>query len=98
MTMTNHGESRMKERGGVGKSARKMERMATNALERGYAHKETKGALRRYLDGRYLHYGTGNNMKVYAGQLFVFEDERLITVFPLPSKFQKNIADYIISE
>lgn len=95
MTMTTHGTARIKERSGIGKSAKKLERLAGNALERGYSHRETKGSLRRYLDNRYLHYGSGNNMKVYAGQLFVFEDERLITVFPLPSKYQKNIGNFI---
>ena len=95
MTMTYHGEARMKERAGIGKSAKKIERMAKNALERGCAHKNTKGALRRYLDDKFNVYGQGNNMRVYAGQLFIFEEERLITVYPLPSKFQNNITNYV---
>ena len=95
MTMTKHGIARTKERCGIGKSLRKMERFANNALERGYKRDETRGALRKYLDGRYYEFGFGD-MRIYAGQLFVFEGENLVTVFPIPGKLQMGIKEYVV--
>ncbi len=91
MTMTNHGLIRVKERAGVGKSTRKAQRLIENAFERGYKREETKGELRKYLDEKYLAYEYGNNMRLYGGQLYVFEDDRLITMYALPGSIQKDI-------
>ena len=94
MTLSYHGLSRMKERSGFGKSATKITRIANKALEKGLSHKETKGSLRKYLDERYVAYGTGNNMKIYGGNLYIFEDDTLITMFALPGKLQRQASKY----
>ena len=96
MELTKHGRKRVEERSGVGKSEKKTDRMTKLALERGYKHSETKGSLRKYLDGKFLSHKSANNMRVYSGQLWIFNNDRLITVIPLPSKFQKGIKDYVI--
>ena len=95
MELTQHSKERIKERVGVGKSEKKIERAAAIALERGIKHSETKGALRRYLDGQFLEYNNGNNMRIHASQIWIFNGDRLITVKPVPARFQRNFNDYI---
>lgn len=96
MIITDHGAERIKERAGVGKSSRKAMRLTNNAFERGYKRENTKGILRKYLDEKYLGYEYGNNMRLYGGQLFIFEEDRLITMYSLPGSIQKNIKAYIV--
>lgn len=95
MTMTNHGLVRVKERAGVGKSNRKTLRLIENAFERGYKREDTKGTLRKYLDEKYVAYEYGNNMRLYGGKLYIFEDDRLITMYALPGSIQKYIKTCI---
>lgn len=96
MNMTNHGMIRLKERAGVGKSYRKTMRLTVNAFERGYDRERTKGELRKFLDEKYLGYECGNNMRVYGGQLYIFEDDRLITMYALPGCLQRDIKEYLM--
>ncbi len=96
MIMTNHGLVRIKERAGVGKSYRKTVRLMENAYERGYRREDTKGLLRKFLDEKYLGYESGNNMRIYGGQLYIFEEDRLITVYALPGSIQKDIKTYLL--
>ena len=91
MTITNHGLIRVKERAGIGKSTRKTQRLIENAYRRGYRREDIKGELRKYLDEKYQAYEYGNNMRLYGGQLYIFEDDRLITMYSLPGSIQKNI-------
>lgn len=96
MELSKHGRKRVEERAGIGKSEKKTDRMAKLALERGYKHSETKGSLKKFLDGKFLYHNrSANNMRVYSGQLWLFHDDKLITVIPLPSKFQKDIQNYV---
>ena len=97
MTMTDHGLLRIKERAGIGKSQKKAARLIENAFRRGYKIEETKGLLRIFLNEKYFTYEAGNNLRLYGGKLYVFEDDRLITVYAIPGSIQKDIRSYIAS-
>lgn len=88
--MTNHSIQRTKDR--VGLSKKIAVKNAQKALEFGITHAECKAGLKRYLDGLYLSNGNANNMRIYHRYVYLFRDNRLITILPLPHKFY-DLAD-----
>lgn len=96
--ITDHAKDRASERCGIGKSDSKTKRMINNALTRGYGKDQLKGALQRYVMGAYALYGHGNNIKIYAGYVWVFQGLTLITVFGLPGRYQKDINNYVVKD
>lgn len=86
--VTWHGKNRLKERVGIPKRA--SQRQTQRAFERGITLEETVGSLRNYLDGVYLREGTANNLRIWNGSVYIFKDERLLTVYALPSRFRKT--------
>ena len=96
--LTKHGKERIRERIGVGKSETKVNRAAQKAYERGTKYSEVKGTLRRYLDRMYERHGDGENIRLYAGNLWVFEGTRLITVKNIPARYQRKFKIYMKNE
>lgn len=90
VVMTNHSIQRTKERIGISKKI--ADKNAQKALEYGITHAECKAGLRRYLDKLYLSNGNANNVRIYHRYVYMFRDNRLITVLPLPRKFY-DLAD-----
>lgn len=95
MRLTHHGRKRVRERIGVGKSEKKIERAAQIAYSKGLKHKDFKGAFKKYLDAMYLEYKCGNNMRIHAGQIWIFQDNLLVTVKPIPSRYARKFQDYL---
>ena len=93
--VTNHAKQRIHERMGVRKKT--TDRVAENALKKGLTVKETKGKLKKYLNKLFLTHSVGNNMRVYAEKVFIFQGDHLITVLSLPNEF-KNLANICFSE
>ena len=85
MVLTHHGSIRMKERLHI-KNKKSIEHTTKLAFERGFRHKNAKGKLRQYLDKLWLKHCCGNNIRIYNGKTYIFEDEKLITVLPFPKK------------
>lgn len=83
--LTKHSKDRMKERCGLNKSAQ--QKAAETALAKGITHSDTSGSLRRYLDGLYLQKKNANNLRIWGDKVFVFHNERLITVLQVPNKY-----------
>ena len=87
---TVHARERLKERNGIPKSAigRIIERAYTSGLKR----EDTKGQLRAYLDEQYRkNGGFGDELRVYGDYLYVFHENKLITVFTIPQKLRKFV-------
>lgn len=94
MNVTKHATKRIKTRLGVPKQS--SDRIAGQALEYGIRHSDTTGALNRYITNLYFRHSTANNIRVFNSYVYIFQDEKLITVFQLPQKFRKaanRIAD-----
>lgn len=87
--VTDHAAKRTKERLGLPK--RVTAKNADRALHEGIKHSETRGALHRYLDALYWKRETANNIRVYCNNVYIFHDEILITIFPLPQKYRKTV-------
>ena len=79
--VTKHAKKRIHQRLGIGKKA--SDRLAKEAFEKGLTRDDLTGLLRKYIDEIYLSYGTANNLRVYNQKIFIFCDNRLVTVLPL---------------
>ena len=87
--LTKHALKRCKERCGWGHEA--SQRMATMALQDGLQHADARGGLKRYFDALYLTERSANNLRIYGRHVFVFCDDRLITVQYLERKFERAV-------
>lgn len=86
--ITEHARDRAKER--LGLNLRALRRLASSALEHGLGQSDTRGALRRYLDGKAMLH-PGCFPKVYGCHVFIFGTENaLITVWELPHEFRRS--------
>lgn len=63
---------------------------AARALEYGIRHSETSGSLHRYIEALYWKEQTANNIRIWMQNVYIFHNETLITVFPLPQKYRKT--------
>ena len=95
LILTNHGRKRIKQRIGIGKSNKKVERVASIALEKGLHINDFKGEFKRYLEDNYMKYQCGDNMRVHASQIWIFEENRLVTVKPIPSRYARKYMKYL---
>ena len=94
--VTNHAKRRMKARIGITKgNARKF---ANKVLREGIRHEDTLGELHRWMDAEYLKFRTANNMRYYAGKLYIFCGERLITVLNATASIENSLPEFIKEE
>ena len=83
--LTQHSMEKTKER--LGLSKKLTEKNAQKAFEYGLSHAECKAGLRRYVDKRFFINANTNNVRIYHRYVYIFCDQKLVTVFPLPHKF-----------
>ena len=88
--VTDHAARRTKERLGISK--RISEKNADKALQMGIRHSETSGSLHRYITALYWKNQTANNVRIYCENVYIFHNDTLITVFPLPQKYRKTAS------
>ena len=69
---------------------RAAQKQTERAFEKGISIEETTGSLRNYLEGVFLKEGTANNLRVWSGSVYIFVEDRLVTVIDLPSRFRKT--------
>ena len=91
--LTHHAKRRMHDRIGISKGSAK--KYATRVLREGIKHENTKGRLREWMDYEYLKYRTANNMRYYAGKLYIFRGEMLITVLNADSDMEKELSKLV---
>lgn len=89
MEISKHGYERSRERFKLTKNA--TDKLASKALMHGIDHREATGALRTYFDSLFMTHGKGNNNRIYAEKVFIFDDEFLITIFHLPNEFKRLV-------
>ena len=95
LILTHHGKKRVKERIGIGKSDKKISRVANIAWERGLHIDEFKGDFKKYLNDNFLKYQCGDNMRIHASQIWIFESNRLVTVKPIPPRYARKYRSYL---
>ncbi|UNY40000.1 hypothetical protein KLEB273_gp079 [Bacillus phage vB_BauM_KLEB27-3] len=96
--VTKHAVKKMKERNGLPKKSSK--RIAQKALEFGIKHSDSRGKLRKYMDGLFLRHKNANNNRIYNDSVYIFQGDLLITSFhldssliPLARKIQKQLKE-----
>lgn len=92
--VTRHAARRTKQRLGLPK--RCVEKNAEMALLHGIRHSETRGSLNRYITSLYFNNCKANNIRILNQQVYIFQDTRLITVFPLPGRY-RSTAEKILN-
>jgi len=84
ITVTRHGEKRMRKRCGINKHS--VCRMAGIVYENGIRFCETRGRIHRYLEEVDNRNEEDNELIVHGNNLYIYRDNCLITVWPLPGK------------
>lgn len=87
--ITAHADDRLKERLGLPKKARLA--AAQRAFNRGQHHAQTRGALKRFLDDKWLKYRLADNVRIYAEHIWFFAGGTLITVYEVPKNLKGGI-------
>lgn len=88
--ISQHAYERAKERLGFTREA--LERHAARAFSAGVQHDETRGRLKRFVDALYLKERSANQTRIFAEHVFLFCNNKLITVFELPHEFRRAAA------
>lgn len=88
MVISEHARSRLKERCGLPKKA--IEKNVALAFEKGLTHSDARGPLKRYFDSLYFYNKAANNIRIYGQFVYIFTNEELVTVFPLPHRYIKQ--------
>ena len=91
--VTNHAKRRMHSRIGITKGI--AQKQAVKVLRNGIKHEETLGDLHKWMDAEFLRYRTANNMRYYAGELYIFDGEVLITVLNANQDFEASLSEYV---
>lgn len=87
--LTGHADERLKERLGLPKKARRV--AAQRAFDHGKPHSQTRGALKRFLDDKWLKYQLADNVRIYAEHIWFFAGRTLITVYEVPKNLKGGI-------
>ena len=91
--VTNHAKRRMHSRIGITKGI--AQKQAVKVLRNGIKHEETLGDLNRWMNAEFLRYRTANNRRYYAGKLYIFDGEVLITVLNANQDFESSLSEYV---
>lgn len=83
--ITDHAYQRAKER--LSLNAKTFYKLALKALDNGITHSQTKGKLNRYITSLFFKSYSGNNVRIYGDNIYIFDKKKLITVYRLPGEF-----------
>lgn len=82
VVVTRHAAKRIRQRLGLNKRA--TQRHAQLAFDQGFSHAQARGRLKRHMNRLFLDHGNATNMRVYGEFIYLFAQDVLITVVPLP--------------
>lgn len=91
--ITDHAFERAEERLNIGKKS--LERFANKAYAQGIKHADTKGKLKKYITKIWAVDKEVNNVRIYGENVFLFVDNRLITLYQLPNEFKKYVKVFV---
>lgn len=91
---TIHSKERLRERSGLNKKS--IDRMVEIAYNKGYSHSQTKGRLKKWVDGLFFYDMSATNIKLYGDKAYLFKKNgTLITVLQVPSDLTKDLKKMI---
>lgn len=59
---------------------------------------ETKGNLNKWVTSVYFLNESANNIRVYGNTLFIFDGNKLVTVYYIPRNLTKNLENMVKRE
>lgn len=93
MNVSYHAGNRLKERCGFNKKAQ--ERMAQKAFNEGITHKQTRGRLNKWITSLFFKNCNANNIRIYGDNAYIFCEETLVTVIPVPTNIKRDMDKMI---
>lgn len=85
--VTRHAKKRLKERSGLQKGS--MARISEKAFIQGINYRDTKGRLRKWIAK--VDFDGGTKMtKLYGDKLYLFDDNRLVTILQVPADLARD--------
>lgn len=69
--------------------------MSKKIFEEGIPHAKTKGMLNKWITSLYFKNPKSNNIRIYGDKAYIFCDDRLVTVIPVPNDLKKDIKKMI---
>lgn len=85
--VTRHAKKRLKERSGLQKGS--MARISEKAFIQGINYGDTKGRLRKWI--AQVDFDGGTKMtKLYGDKLYLFDDNRLVTILQVPADLARD--------
>jgi hypothetical protein len=67
-----------------------LDSMAVKAFIEGITQDQTKSLLNKYIEEKYKMHGC-NNVKIYGQNIFMFIDNKLVTLYRLPNSLIKYL-------
>ncbi|WP_157486204.1 hypothetical protein [Flavobacterium sp. Leaf359] len=87
--ISDHAYKRARER--LGLNGRSFGRLARKAFADGIRHKQTKGALKRFIDRLHLRNRAVDNIRIYGEHVYLFQGIFLVTVYRVPTELIKYL-------
>ena len=87
--ITFHAYDRAKER--LRWKVKVLDKMAEKAFLEGVKHKDTRGALNKYLNEIWSNHKKSDNVRIYGEVIFLFANNVLITLYQLPYELRKHV-------
>lgn len=94
--ITEHAYYRARERLSLKKES--LDRLAKCAYFDGIKHSDTTGSLNRYITKQYMKRRKANNVRIHGEVVFLFDNNKLITLYQLPLKLRKIANNIVIGE
>lgn len=90
--ITKHAYKRAKERMGINKNA--LNRIAVKAFHRGLKYSDVNGKIKEVFEILYNTEKTANNVRIYGEFIFIFADNRLLTVVQVNNEYKNYIKNH----
>ena len=87
--VSKHAYKRLKGRTGLNKKA--FNKLVNGAYKDGLTHKKAVGSLKSYYDSLYRSHKSANNIKIHKNYVFIFNNNFLVTIFPVRNGIGKLI-------
>lgn len=71
-------------------------RMAQRVFDKGTAHSQTRGRLRKWVTGLCLKNEDASSLKLYGDKAYLFCDDALVKVVQIPFNLMKDLKSMVI--
>lgn len=91
--ITNHAKERLKSRSGLKKKS--IDRIVQRAFDEGITQSQTKGRLKKWVDGLFFYNMTATNIRLYGDKAYIFKKDILVTIIAIPPNIKRDLNKMI---